>query len=79
METDQHRRFREAVERKSREAEEASKDPGKNPRRGDPVALDVTGETQPGIQTDDRGNQDVFSTRDKSSGHGKKTADKWSQ
>ncbi len=34
---------------------------------------------QPGLQTDDRGPQDTFSVRDKNSGKGKKTADKWNQ
>ena len=79
MESEQQRRFREAVDRKSRAAEEASKNPARNPSAGDPVTLDATGEMQPGIQTDDRSTQDVFSARDKNSGHGKKTADKWNQ
>ncbi len=73
-------RLREAVDRKSEAAEEASKHPEQNPRAGgDAVTLDASGQMQPGIQTDDRGPQDVFSVRDKNSGHGKKTADKWNQ
>lgn len=79
MDPEQQKAFREAVDRKSEAAEEASRHPGRNPRTGDPVDLDASGEMQPGIQTDDRGPQDVFSVRDKNSGHGKKTADKWNQ
>ncbi len=79
MDPEQQKAFREAVDRKSEAAEEASKHPEQNPRMGDPVALDASGQMQPGIQTDDRGPQDVFSVRDKNSGHGKKTADKWNQ
>ena len=79
MDPEQQERFRAAVDRKSAEAEEASKHPGQNPRLGTPVTLDASGQMQPGIQTDDRGPQDTFSVRDKNSGHGKKTADKWNQ
>ncbi|MDP9385927.1 MAG: hypothetical protein M3P50_11985 [Actinomycetota bacterium] len=79
MEPEQQKAFREAVDRKAEAAEEASRHPEQNPRMGDPVTLDASGQMQPGIQTDDRGNQDVFSPRDKNSGHGKKTADKWNQ
>jgi hypothetical protein len=77
---DQHQQqaFAEAVERKKAEAKEASEHPGRSPRAGDGVKLDATGDAQPGIQTDDRP-QDAFSTRQKNSGHGKKTADKWNQ
>ena len=79
MDPQQQERFREAVDRKSREAEEASKHPGQNPRQGPGVTLDASGEMQPGLQTDDRSTQDTFSVRDKNSGKGKKTADKWNQ
>ena len=79
MDPKQQEAFRKAVDKKSEQAEEASKHPEQNPRAGDPVTLDATGAAQPGLQTDDRGNQDVFSVRDKNSGHGKKTADKWNQ
>jgi hypothetical protein len=78
MDPDQQERFRKAVDRKSEAAEEASHHPGQSPRTKD-VDLDASGQMQPGIQTDDRGPQDVFSVRDKNSGHGKKTADKWNQ
>jgi hypothetical protein len=50
-----------------------------NPQAGDKVTLDASGEMQPGLQTDDRSSQDTFSVRDKNSGKGKKTADKWNQ
>jgi hypothetical protein len=74
----QDQAFAEAVERKKAEAKEASEHPERNPRSGSHVTLDASGGAQPGIQTDDR-NQDQFSTRQKNTGHGKKTADKWNQ
>ena len=74
---EQLKRFREAVDRKSDAAREASHHPGQH-ANGEDVTLDGAG-MQPGIQTNDRGSQDVFSTRDKNTGHGKKTADKWNQ
>ncbi len=79
MDPKQQEAFREAVDRKSAEAEEASHHATANPRAGDPVTLDSSGQMQPGLQTDDRGPQDTFSVRDKNSGKGKKTADKWNQ
>ncbi len=79
MDPEQQERFREAVDRKSEAAEEASRHPEQNPRLGTNVSLDPSGQMQPGIQTDDRGPQDTFSVRDKNSGKGKKTADKWNQ
>ena len=79
MDDEQQRRFRQAVDRKSEAAREASEHPEQNPRAGNPVTLDRSGEMQPGIQTDDRKSQDTFSVRDKNSGKGKKTADKWNQ
>jgi hypothetical protein len=66
-------RFRDAVDRKARDAEEASH---RQPARGTP---------DEGIEGDQASLReagrppDVFSVRDKSSGHGKKTADKWNQ
>jgi hypothetical protein len=72
-------RLRDAVDRKSAAAEEASHHPGATPAPGDDVKLDRSGHMQPGIQTGDRSSQDVLSPRDKNSGHGKKTADKWNQ
>jgi hypothetical protein len=78
MDEKQDRAFAEAVERKKAEAKDASEHPEQNPRSGGDVTLDASGRAQPGIQTDDR-NQDQFSPRQKNSGHGKKTADKWNQ
>jgi hypothetical protein len=79
MDEQQRQAFEQAVERKKEAAKEASEQPGQNPRQGPGVTLDPSGEMQPGVQTDDRGSQDTFSVRDKNSGHGKKTADKWNQ
>jgi hypothetical protein len=79
MDERQREAFEQAVERKKKASKEASMHPQQNPRAGDGVTLDASGEMQPGIETDDRRTQDVFSTRDKNSGHGKKTADKWNQ
>jgi hypothetical protein len=78
MDEQQKQAFEQAVERKKEAAREASEHAPQNPG-GDNVKLDPSGEAQPGIQTDDRRSQDVFSVRDKSSGHGHKTADKWNQ
>ncbi len=79
MDPKQQEAFRAAVDRKSEAAEEASHHGAANPRLGDPVTLDASGQMQPGLQTDDRSSQDTFSVRDKNSGKGKKTADKWNQ
>ncbi len=80
MDKQQQERFAEAVERKKAAAQEASEapDPGA-PDVAGKVTLDATGAAQPGLQTNDRSSQDTFSVRDKNSGHGKKTADKWNQ
>jgi hypothetical protein len=75
---EQMERFREALDGKSEDAREASHNAPRHARGGD-LELDPAGQMQPGIQTDDRGSQDVLSTRAKNSGHGKKTADKWNQ
>jgi len=79
MDEQQKQAFEEAVERKKEAAREASHHAPQNPRDDDGVKLDASGQAQPGIQTDDRRTQDVFSVRDKNSGHGHKTADKWNQ
>lgn len=79
MDSEQQKRFREAVDRKSAESEEASKHPEESPRTGPSVALDESGEMQPGLQTDDRRRQDTLSARAKNEGKGKKTADNWNQ
>lgn len=66
-------RFREAVDRKSAEAEERSR---QNPDHGPPGSEDAP-EGQNLTGTDRQ--QDDFSVRDKNTGKGKKTADKWNQ
>jgi hypothetical protein len=79
MDEQQRKAFEEAVERKKDAAREASHHPRQSPTEASPVNVDASGEMQPGLQTDDRQSQDTISVRDKNSGHGKKTADKWNQ
>ena len=74
MDPEQQERFREAVDRKSEEAEAKSKTGPQNPRTGD-----VDPQTQAPTLYDTAYEQDDFDPRDKNSGHGKKTADKWNQ
>jgi len=69
-------KLRDAVDRKSAEAEAASHDQA--PTGGPPPAEDGSGGTQRSLEEDGR-TQDVFSVRDKNAGHGHKTADKWNQ
>ena len=74
MEPEQQERFKQAVERKARESEAASRapqhdGPGSEGRvEGDQDSL--RSPSQP---------QDTFSTRDKNTRHKKVTADKWNQ
>jgi hypothetical protein len=79
MDEQQREAFAHAVEDKKAAAKQASERPARNGAGNDDVALDPTGDAQPGLQTDDRSTQDVFSPRAKNAGHGKKTADKWNQ
>jgi hypothetical protein len=72
---EQLERFRDAVDRKSAEADAASRATAERPSRGDDPALPE--EQSP--RTERGRPQDVRSVRDKNSGHGKKTADKWNQ
>jgi hypothetical protein len=68
--------FREAVDRKAEAAEAASQASGPSAAGPDPDAAD------PGVQRSriEHGRpQDVQSVRDKNTGKGKKTADKWNQ
>ena len=71
--TEQLQRFKEAVDRKSQAAEAASH--VQSPGGTAPEAIEGT---QRSLEEDGRV-QDVFSVRDKNSGKGKKTADKWNQ
>jgi hypothetical protein len=70
---EQRERFREALERKSERARRQPGRPGSELEAGG-------GEIAPS-QRDlvDDGPADVLSPRKKSSGHGKKTAEKWNQ
>ena len=61
--------FKEAVDKKNEEASERA--------HGDAAASSAAANEQQLIDTDE--NQDTYSVRDKSTGHGKKTADKWNQ
>ena len=74
MEREQQQRFAAAVERKKAESAARSREP-------DPATAgesDVHGEIQrPEIEHGRP--QDTYSVRDKNSGKGKKTADKWNQ
>lgn len=67
--------FGEAVERKREEAERRSHE-GANPEGVEPAG-GVHGDQE--SLTEDGRSQDVRSPRDKNSGHGKMTADKWNQ
>lgn len=61
--------FREAVEQKNEDAAE----------RAHGQAADASAEANEHQLIDTDENQDTYSVRDKSTGHGKKTADKWNQ
>jgi hypothetical protein len=68
--------FREAVDRKAEAAEEASRAHPANAGGPDPEEAD------PGVQRsriEDGRTQATYSVRDKNTGKGKKTADKWNQ
>jgi hypothetical protein len=69
MDEKQMEQFREAVDKKNEEAAERS--------HADAAAASANANEQQLIDTDE--NQDTYSVRDKSTGHGKKTADKWNQ
>ena len=69
-------RFRAAVDRKSADAEAASHATSEAPP-GVAPPVTATDEQAPRLETGR--SQDVRSVRDKNSGHGKKTADKWNQ
>jgi hypothetical protein len=75
MDEQQRQAFERAVDIKKR----ASNDASTHAETGDAVTLDGSRRTQPGLQTSDRTSQDTFSVRQKNSGNGKKTADKWNQ
>jgi hypothetical protein len=72
---EQLQHLRDAVDRKSAEADAASRATGRQPHPDAPVP--AIEEQAP--RTERGRPQDVRSVRDKNSGHGKKTADKWNQ
>jgi hypothetical protein len=74
MDEQQRKRFKRAVDRKSAEAEAASRAPDENQT---PNSGDVQGD-QPNLRSPAE-SQDSFSERDKGSRHRKVTADKWNQ
>jgi hypothetical protein len=74
MDKQQQEAFAAAVERKKRESETRSHDSGPAPEGQSAVRGD-----QHSLISDSRKSQDVFDPRDKNSGKGKKTADKWNQ
>jgi hypothetical protein len=69
MDETQREHFREAVDKKNEEAAERA--------HADAAGHSAAANEQQLIDTDET--QDTYSVRDKSSGHGKKTADKWNQ
>jgi len=69
MDENQSERFREAVEKKNEEARER--------RHQDAAAASARAHEEQLIDADE--SPDTYSVRGKSSGHGKKTADKWNQ
>ncbi len=74
MDEQQRVAFEQAVERKKEESRIASEQTGAQ----NPAGSKVDGEVQdPIIST--RTTQDAFDPRDKNTGKGKKTADKWNQ
>ena len=68
-------RFGEAVEEKKQKAEEASH----HPRQEPPANSGVNAADEQAARVDTAHTQDDRSVRDKNSGKGKKTADKWNQ
>jgi hypothetical protein len=74
MEPEQQERFKQAVERKARESEAASRAPQHD---GPDSEGGVEGD-QESLRSPSQP-QDAFSTRDKNTRHKKVTADKWNQ
>ena len=78
MDEETRTRFEAAVDRKKAESLERSHlhNPLGTPPGAEPAA--VAGD-QHGLISDARKTQDAFGVRDKNTGKGKKTADKWNQ
>jgi hypothetical protein len=71
--SEQLRRFGEAVEQKKRDAKAASERPVQRDTPGHEIEEEQPSRVESGRP------QDVKSIRDKNAGKGKKTADKWNQ
>jgi hypothetical protein len=77
MDPKQQQAFEEAVERKKDESEARSR--AQSPLGGAPDADDAVTESPQASLIEDGRHQDTLSVRDKNTGKGKKTADKWNQ
>jgi len=80
MDEQQRKAFEQAVERKKQESEERSHAPSAprgTPPPSDPAAAGMQANEHQLIADDQP--QDTLSVREKNTGHGKKTADKWNQ
>jgi hypothetical protein len=78
MDDQTRKNFQAAVERKKDESRERSHHQGPTGAPPPSGAGGISGD-QDSLTSDERKTQDVFSVRDKNSGKGKKTADKWNQ
>ena len=78
MDEETRARFEAAVERKKDESRERSHQHGPDGTPPGAEPGEIAGD-QHSLISDGRKSQDVFSVRDKNSGKGKKTADKWNQ
>jgi hypothetical protein len=78
VDEEQRKAFEQAVERSQDEARRRSE---QHQPVGTPPERDMAeaGGDQDSLVSDARKTQDVFSVRDKNSGKGRKTADKWNQ
>ena len=80
MDEQQRQAFEQAVARKKQEAEarsQATGTPPGGPPPDDPTAAAIQANERQLIADDQP--QDTLSVRDKNTGHGHKTADKWNQ
>jgi hypothetical protein len=78
MDEETRARFEAAVERKKEESRQRSEQHTRTGSVPPGAPGDIEGD-QHSLISDERKSQDVFSVRDKNSGKGKKTADKWNQ
>jgi hypothetical protein len=78
MDDETRARFEAALERKKEESRQRSEQHTRTGSVSPGAPGEVDGD-QHSLISDERKSQDVFSVRDKNSGKGKKTADKWNQ